>query len=383
MKTPFNLFLVIFLITLTSCSTDDIRNIAGSSEPKPQPGQPTAVEPVDINSKGFELMQKMQGHWVGRNLVIATDYTWFGWDYRPISASHTFGIHEGGSAGNLFNSFFVSNFKGKRTLMIRNGGVLNGIYRTSYFVLDKVENNADSDYYRFVDARGGDGIMFMEYRFPKATDSLYFNAYTSNLGDRIPNRHMTFRAKRMHPELAQAAAAATNYPKNEVEIDFANGFVEENLYVKNGLTEANSATFLAQQENNDVFEMAPLSGDPYTILDHPSLSILNVKIERGQVPADKTLLVYLSRDPLTDTEGFYSSDPEAFNTLLHFPVLTQGENEFLFTYIHPGDYYVTIIADMDGDLAPSEGDLTHAQRPITIAPESENEITITDITTEN
>ena len=375
----------LFSVVLVSCSTDEIRNIAATNPSEPSnPGTVTEVNPIDINEDGFDFMEKMQGHWVGDNLVIATEYPWFGWDYRAISPSHTFGIHEGGSAGNLFTSFFVTDYKGKRTIMARNGGVLNGIYRTSYFVMDKVENRTDGKYYRLVDAIGGDGIMYMELKFPHTSDSLYFNSYTSNLGDRIPNRHMTFKGVKMHPELASEAAAITAFPQNTVEIDFANGFNEDFLFVKEGLQEANSATFLAVQDANDVFTLATQSGDPYTILDHPRLGYVQVDIDRGSVvPADQLLLMYLSRDPLTDENGYFVGDASAYDTLLHFPVLSEGENEFLFTYIHPGTYYVTIVADMNGDFGPSEGDITHSQRMITIDPLGEHQITIDNINVQN
>ncbi len=375
------------ILCVGSCATEDLRNIAGGGavDPtNPQPGEVTEVIPVDINTDGFDFLEKMQGHWVGDNLVIATEYPWFAWDYRAISSSHTFGIHEGGSAGNLFTSFFVTNYKGKRTIMARNGGVLNGIYRTSYFVMDKVEDRNDGKYYRLVDAIGGDGIMYMELRFPTGTDSLYFNSYTSNLGDRLPNRHMTFKGKKMHGELAQLAATETGFPQNTVEIDFANGFNQSYLYVKEGLTEANSATFLALQNTNDVFTLAQESGDPYTITDHPRLGYLQVDVERGNlVPANQLLLVYLSRDPITDENGYFVQDFEAYDTLLHFPTLSEGENQFLFTYMHPGTYYVTVVADMDNDFGPSEGDITHSRQMVVLDALGQQQITINNINVQN
>ncbi|MGH1388048.1 hypothetical protein [Kordia sp.] len=380
-------FCAFLSILMISCSTDDIRNIAApsGSTPTPNPTVPTAVIPVDITTDGFDFMEKMQGHWVGDNLVINQEYPWFAWDYRAISPSHTFGIHEGGSMGNLFTSFFVTNYKGKRTIMARNGGVLNGIYRTSYFVMDKVEDRDNGRYYRLVDAKGGDGIMYMELRFPTNTDSIYFNSYTSSLGNRIPNRHMTFKGKKMHAELAETAANAVNYPQNTVDsgLDFSNGFMEEYLYVKEGLTEANSATFLALGEANDVIELAPLSGDPYTILDHPSLGYIQIDIDRGDIPEDQTLLLYLSKDPLTDENGYFTSDFDAYNTILHFPILSEGEDDFLMTYMHPGTYYVTVVADSNNDSSISEGDITHTQRMITLNPLEQQQITINNINVQN
>ena len=269
--------------------------------------------------------------------------------------------------------------------MARNGGLLNGIYRTSYFVMDKVEDRDNGRYYRLVDAKGGDGIMYMELRFPNDTDSLYFNSYTSNLGGRIPNRHMTFKGKRMHEDLAQEVANTMGYPQNTVDtgLDFAEGFMEEYLYIRDGITEANSSTFLAVQETNNIFELAPQSGDPYIITDHPSLGYIQIDIDRGDIPEDETLLLYLSRDPLTDENGYFTSDFDAYDTILHFPILSEGEDNFLMTYMHPGTYYVTVVADVNNDFSISEGDITHTQRMITLNPLEQQQITINNINVQN
>lgn len=391
MKKVFQNICLLSLVTLliVACETDDIRNIADTSGNIPtdptNPGQTTEVNPVDITAEGYDFMEKMQGHFVGNNLVINQEYPFFAWDYRAISPAHTFGIHEGGSAGNLFTSFFVTNYKGKRTIMARNGGVLNGIYRTSYFVMDKAETRNNSRYYRLVDAIGGDGIMYMELRFPNNTDSLYFNSYTSNLGSRIPNRHMTFKGVKFNSELAETEAQINGYPQNEIDtgLDFANGFNTDYLYVKDGLTEANSATFLALQETNDVFELAPQSGDPYTILNHPRLGLIQVNVERGNIADTTPLQLYLSSEPLTDANGYFVEDLNAYNSILHFPILSEGENEFLMTYMHPGTYYVTVVADMDGDFSISEGDITHTQQAVTLVPLGQEAITITNINVQN
>jgi len=70
--------------------------------------------------------------------------------------------------------------------MARNGGILNGIYRTSYFVLDLVEKRKNKQgraetYYRLVDAYGGKDIMYMELTF--SGKSIAFNAYTSRTAE--------------------------------------------------------------------------------------------------------------------------------------------------------------------------------------------------------
>lgn len=377
MNKYFSLITLTMLLLFSSCD-NSLRNISS----KPTPPTSRDVVPVDINRDGFDFLEKMQGHWIGINRVIADDYPWFGWDYRAISKSHIQGIHEGGSMGNLFTSFFVTNYKNKRTIMARNGGLLNGIYRTSYFVLDKVENlGSNNKKYRFVDAIGSSKIMSFELRFKN--DSLYFNAYTSGLGARVPSRHMTFKGKKEHLSLSQKAATETNFPKNEVEIDFANGFRQEYLYVKPGASKAESATFLAQSTTNDVYSLAGESGDPYTILDHPKLGSIEINLTRNSKIKDSNLFVYLSKDPLTDSNGIFSSNPKVYNTLLHFPTLTEKENSFLYTYVHPGNYYLTIVADQNNDLTISTGDITSVSTLFTLGDKEHKTISVTNINNQN
>lgn len=366
-----------------SCSTDDVRNIAGpTGGTDPNPPLSTEVNPLDINNDGFDFLEKMQGHWTGTNRVIADDYDWFGFDYRANSPSSVHGIFDGGSMGNLLTTFYVTDFKGKRTLMARNGGVLSGIYRISYFVLDKIENNDNGKYFRFVDAKGGANTMFMELRFKQ--DSLYFNAYTSRLGIQAPaSRHMTFKGKKTDVALAQAAAQELGFPQNVPAWDFSEGFLEENLYVNPGDTEAKSASFLAQSDTNDVFNLSFESGDPWRIDQQPHLGILNVNIERNEAIQDKSLIVYLSKEPLVDDFGYFVSDFSAFNSILQFSDLTSGESTYLYTYQHPGTYNVCVVADMDGDGVISEGDYTHANQTVTITSEGQHQIDITNINVEN
>ena len=378
------LLIGLLLLIGTSCEKD-IRNIAEPG-PAPTPVNPTnpttvstEVNPVDINVEGFDLLEKMQGHWVGSNFVIADQYDWFCWDYRAISESHVHGIFEGGSMGNLFTSFFVTDYKGTRTVMARNGGVLSGIYRTSYFVLDSVDHSPDGDFYRLVDAHNGTAIMWMELLF--RSDSLYFNSYTSRLGEFLPTLHMAFRGKKEHLNLSQTAASATGFPVNTPAWDFSSGF-NESWFFQNPNSEYQSATFMAESQTLDVYGLAPLSGDPFTISDHPRIASLDVDIVRNQIIDDKRLFMFVSIDPLTDGAG-YLTNQNAFNTVLWFPEIVGTQDEFLFTYLHPGSYYLTIVADVNDDGVVSPGDVTHVSQQVTLAPGQNGQITVDNINVQN
>lgn len=338
---------------------------------------PPIIVPVDINDKGFGLLEKMQGHWIGSMNLMGQDIDWFAFDYRAISPSHVHGIFEGGTIGNLFTSFFVSNFQGKRTIMARNGGMLNGIYRTSYFVLDKAEENRGKSYYRLVDAYGGKQVMWMELTF--SNDNLEFKSYTSRFGMFSPPRlHMAFKGKRTQPELAQAAAKVVGFPKNIIEKDFAEGLPSPNWPEEYPQT---SASYIWQGKGKSIVELGKIARDPYRIDQMPFVSELAVKVQRTPATKDKKLQIFLSSSPLTDSNGKLKTEygylPESIgNSILSFPEIVPKESEFTFTYLHPGEYYITILCDMDGDSYPTAGDITSSSRKILIKPKSKSSVNI-------
>lgn len=332
------------------------------------------INVVDIDDEGFGLLDHIKGQWLGINSVAGMEFNWFVWDYRPISSSNIHGIHEGGSMGNLFTSFFIADFKGTKTIMARNGGVLNGIYRTSYFVLDKVKKDENGDQYRLVDAVGGKNTMYMELRFKN--DSLYWNVYTSQLGHQaVPSRHMTFKGKRYKDKLADEAAKKFDFPTKDVAYNFPTGFDNSYLYMKK------SASFLWQTDSNEgVYEMAKSAMDPVTIKDYPFISSLEINLNRKRKKKDTQMILYVSTVPLTDDEGNLSKNMDDYNNNVFFSYLTNGEKQFTYTYVHPGKYYVTAIEDIDKNFIISNGDIASKSVPVTVEPESEAVVDIDDIT---
>lgn len=368
----FILIATFLSLAFMSCSKDN-----GVITPD-TPQEATHVRPINVDEKGFELLEKMQGHWVGSNQVVGTDYEWFAFDYRAISPSQVQGIFEGGSQGNLLTSFFITDYKGVRTIMARNGGLLNGIYRMSYFVLDRVEHSAEQSYYRLVDALGGEDIMYMELWFEG--DQLKWEAYTSRLGQKPePTKHMAFEGKRHDMTLANTAAESVGFPQNIVQHSFAQGFNEECTQASEG---AKSATFLAQSDIKNVYELAIEAGDPYPLQDHPYLSSLQVSIDIDTTHKEGILL-YLSKETILTANGNLTADLEAYNSILVFPYLVQGHTDFLVTYLHPGNYHVTAIIDKNEDGIPSEGDITHLPVAVEVLPETNANISIRDINIQN
>lgn len=346
---------------------------------------PPQIDPVDVDKEGFDLLEKLQGHWVGSMFLLGQNFDWMAFDYRAIGPAHVHGIYEGGTMGNLFTSFFVAKYKGQRTIMARNGGILNGIYRTSYFVLDRVEKNRGQSSYRLVDAYGGKDIMWMELSF--SGDRIKFDSYTSRFGLRQPKLHMSFKARRIHPELAVEAAKAVGFPdKKAVDRDFSNGLPKPTWVNEYPQT---SASYIHEDSTLSLLELAQLAKDPYRIDQMPHLSTLKISIKRDKLIQGTKLHVYLSIKPLTDQRGRFVTDrfgfvrEELLNGLLQFPELTAGEKEFTFTYLHPGEYYLTVVADMDNDSYPSPGDIVHARQRVNVKPKSDAKIELSRPWTKN
>lgn len=330
------------------------------------------ISVVDIEKEGFDLLNKLQGQWLGINSVAGINYNWFAWDLRPISNSQLHSMFEAGSMGNLFNTFFVADFKGVKTIMVRNGGVLNGIYRSSYFILDKVRKDENGDYYRLVDAVGGKETMYMELRFKK--DSLYWNVYNSQLGNKpVPKRHMTFKGKKYKDDLAMENAKQFNFPEKEVAYNFPSGFDNDYLYAKK------SATFLWQADSNEgIAKMGKLAGDPIVIDDYPEISSLKINFNRDQKDVNKTLMLYVSTTPLTNDKGYLYRDLEVHNNSVLFSYLTNGEDQFTYTYVLPGNYYITAIVDNDNNYVISKGDRYALSIPVTVASNANVTVNVDD-----
>ena len=226
-------------------------------------------------------------------------------------------------------------------------------------MLDKVDYGKDWAYYRLVDAYGGQGIMWMELTFYGET--VEFNSYTSRFGLTEPKLHMAFKGKRKHTELAAAAAKAVGFPKNVVDLDFSKGLPKPKWPEGIPLT---SASYIWEEKGKSLIELGKIAKDPYRINQMPYLSKLTVAVDRNDATKDKKLHVYLSRRALTDQRGKLITQSgtvrwDLFDNLLSFPELSRKENTFTFTYLHPGTYYLTVVADMDADGMPSLGDITH------------------------
>lgn len=301
---------------------------------------------------GFNLLNEISGHWVGKNETAFGVYDWFAFDFRPISSSHIHSIYEGASAMNIINSFFVAEYDGKHQIMARNGGWLGSQYRATYFLLDKAEENDDKKYYRLVDAIGGKDRSYIELTFEN--DKLKFDAYKDNSGTLDnPILHMSFTGTNYNPSFAEEATKANMFPKNIPEISMENQFDE--------LLDNDSALFLEE------------SLDPFPRSMHNYLSELTIDIEKNIELKNKPLLLYLSTKAIVENSGNINFE-HLDKTLVRTIDIYGNEESYTATYLHPDEYYVTVFYDADNNKYPSEGDLSSESSFIDVEPESHTEM---------
>jgi len=302
--------------------------------------------PTTDDLKGYQLLTDLKGHWVGSNETAFGFFDWFAFDFRPISASHLHSIYEGGTNQNIITSIFIADFEGKQQIMARNGGWLGNQYRATYFVLDTATDNGGSKYYRLVDAVGREKRAYMELRFEK--DTLYFDAYKDDSGSLDdPIHHMGFKGTNYNPSFSKAATDLFDFPQPVSEVSFGDRFTN--------LVDDDSALFLEEKE------------DPFPKSQHGHLSDLKIHFFRDNSIQKSRLLLYLSTESIVDERG--QLDVDNLNTKVIRTIEVQSSEDFYTTtYLHPDRYYVTAFTDKDGNLYPSQGDVSTISTMIEVLP---------------
>ncbi len=288
--------------------------------------------------KGYQLMSDLNGHWVGNNQTAFGFFDWFAFDFRPISPSHSHSIYEGATNQNIINSVFIADYNGEQRIFARNGGWLGTQYRATYFMLDIAETDQNENYYRLVDAVGGEDRAFIEFRFKQ--DSLLFDAYKDNSGSLDESiLHMSFKGSNRNPSYSQMAEEQFNYPMQISEVNFENAF--ENLI------DPDSALFLAEEN------------DPFPRADHGYLSDININILRNNQTESENLLLFISKEELVPNSGIPNFQ-NIENTVIRTIDIQKEETSYLATYLHPDMYHFTIFFDSDNNGFPSSGDISSA-----------------------
>ena len=308
----------------------------------------------NIEVYGYQLLTDLKGHWIGSNETAFGNFAWFAFDFRPISVSHLHSIYEGGTNQNIITSIFIADFAGEQQIMARNGGWLGNQYRATYFVLDIAEDSGASKYYRLVDAVGREKRAYMEFKFEN--DTLYFDAFKDNNGSLDePIHHMGFKGINYNPSFSQASTDLFNFPQKESEVNLENKFIN--------LIDSESALFLEEDK------------DPFPKSQHGHLSDLRIDIVRDNSIRNDKLLLYISKEPLVDENGMVDFE-NLNNKVIRTVDVQSSENNYLATYLHPDNYYVTAFTDKDNNFYPSKGDISNSSKVIDVKPERLEEIGI-------
>ncbi|MGH1338443.1 MAG: hypothetical protein ACRBFS_20175 [Aureispira sp.] len=334
------------------------------------------IKAINIDKNGFEFLEKIQGHWVGEMFLLGQKIPWFAFDFRAINTSQVHGLFEGGSIGNLFNTFFVAEYKGIRTIMLRNGGVLGGVYRTSYFVLTKAGNNE----YLFEDAYGGEKIMWVKVTFQK--NKMKMLTYTSRLGIKNASKHMEFEGEIIHTDLSQRAAQQFNFPTKQIVKSFPLGMPLPNWGEE--YPTITSASYITADATTDYITLGKRAGDPIQITDLRNIATLELLFSRTDLSKGKKINIYLSRAPLTDKNGLFKTEyghisKETMNEVILFPEIDKEDNRATLTYLHTGNCYITFVIDENKDLIPNKGDFYSESIALQLTAETPTKLKINTI----
>jgi len=283
---------------------------------------------------GYDILNDLNGHWVGSNDTAFGFYDWFAFDFRPISESHCHSIYEGGTNQNIITSVFLAEYENEMKIMARNGGWLRNQYRATYYILDKAEKKQGENYYRLVDAVGGINRSYIEFTF--TADSVYIDTYKDNSGSLDkPIHHMGFAGVNRNPSYSIEAKDYFNYPQQISKVNLNDKF--------NMLIDPDSALFLEE------------SNDPFPKSAHGYLSDLSIDITRNIETQNHSLILYLSTEEIVSSDGNVNLS-NLDNTVVRTISIRSDEGNYLTTYLHPDEYYVTIFSDIDNNEIPSVGD---------------------------
>ncbi len=113
-----------------------------------------------------------------------------------------------------------------------------------------------------------------------------------------------------------------------------------------------------------VFFSCSTSNKATSSIDSTSnFGVLLVKFKKKPTLENSKTQLYLSKEPLTNMMGQFIMESEYIRGKeregdLILKVIAEGINEFNFTNLPPGKYYLTCVADLNNDGYASQGDAT-------------------------
>ena len=318
------------------------------------------IPPIDTNTSvlGYSILEKLPGIWNGpvtSSTPLGSYQEWIV-DFRPIHAAQVSAKNELDSLNDIFMSFFIVKHGGGYKVALRNGGGFAGNVRTSYLLCDSVDDVGPTYYYRFVDAAVGWDRCYSEIIFKQ--DSLIMTTYTNYYStQQSPTIHMHWTADLRDVTSAQNAISNFSYPQKAEVKDFTHSF--------DGLIDA---VFYGN------------TGDPYPESAQPYLGVstVNVSITNPSNPdPSKKLLIIITTQPLFSGFVFQSQNLDYRSRYVF--INAANSTSFDFNYMHPGNYYVNVIYDSNGDLNFSSGDYMNStfDVPLSLSSASSTSATVT------
>jgi hypothetical protein len=294
---------------------------------------------ANYNVEGYSILSKLPGIWNGPVTSPTPLGSFNEWivDFRPISAGQISAKNELDSINDIFMSFFIVKYDCDYKMAFRNGGGFAGNIRSSYMILDSLNEGASESYFRFVDPVSGGTRVYTEITFKD--DSLIMHTFTNQYNTLSePVTHMRWTASLQDTTSTQNAMSYHAYPQKILTKDFSTTF--------DGLSEAvfyNTAT------------------DPYPETDQPYLGVskINVNITNPVSPdLNKKVLYIITTQPLFSGMNFI---PANLKFRSRYVLVSAGTStSFNFNYMHPGNYYLNAVYDDNGDLNFNSGDFINS-----------------------
>jgi len=365
MKSLLPLLIVFSVVTFSNCKRKGCIDSSATnydSEAKKDDGSCEYADTMDntpvlppitnaTNVEGFNILAKIPGIWNGPvfSPTPLGDFQEWIVDFRPISPSQVSAKNELDSINDIFMSFFICKYDNAYKVAFRNGGGFDGNVRNSYMIIDSLYESVNHSFYRFVDPVSGGNRVYTDVTFTQ--DSLIMHTFTNQFNTlSTPVTHMRWTAKLKDASSTQNAISTFGYPKKEMTTDFSTTF--------NGLSDA-------------VFYS--VSQDPYPESAQPYLGVssINVNITNPSTTDPlKKVAIIITTQPLFNGFNFIAANLDYRSR--YVLVGAESNTGFSFNYMHPGDYYVNAIYDVDGDLSFSSGDFMNSSFdvPFTLAANS-------------
>lgn len=310
---------------------------------KIQPDVPETISPTDCSGElssttevmGYGILEKLPGIWQGPVYSPTPLGSFPEWivDLRPVSEAQVSSKNELDSLNDIFMSFFVVKQDCEYKIAFRNGGGFAGMVRNSYMIADSVYESVEFSFYRFADVVSGGNRVYTDIHFEG--DSLKMFTYTNQYNSLPqPVLHMQWQAERKDVTATEDAVNHFNYPQKAIVKDFSTTF--------DGLTEA---IFYSN------------AADPYPESQQPYLGESQVSVSISN-PSDpdpaKKVLILITTEPLFNGFTFLQENLKYRSRYVLVGAAT--ETGYLFNYMHPGNYFVNVIYDENGDQTFSSGD---------------------------